>query len=194
MCFENPNGTIRRFHVRQKIFFHPITGASIYKGLPDSFPLVPLPKLPKLRLEGSLDQGSNKMVFLRSSSSTAEISAALIAAYTSHGWIDLSSSPNYSRLCHDQLGQLFIQAAGQVSNENKINVIHSTSVANYEGVDGRDSCEDLLAYHQAGYGGGFRTYFYSLVPILEMPGNAVPPYSNLNPYIGVVEIRVWARA
>jgi hypothetical protein len=162
---EFPDGLVPVELVRQ------FTSGAVYRSLPDNFPVVALPAGTDVRLLGSMQRGSTHDAIL-TTQNVGALYQALVTAYTAAGWISLSSSPaaQYSQLCHDDLGLLFITRP--TPDYEGLRLTHSAIAFSPD-----PTCA-ALANHSSS---SWLNYFFGLLPALTPPPQAssadtMPPY------------------
>ncbi|MES2623985.1 MAG: hypothetical protein V4628_01780 [Pseudomonadota bacterium] len=140
-------------------------GGRFYKTLPDNFPLVALPAGIGLTVIGSIDRGTSQAILLRNAGTGADATAALLAAYTAHGWINIATGPRLT-LCHDQQGIMDISSSDAIPGEHRVYVQRSFYPIYVIGVS--MNCAQQLAYSQNGGPNAALNFIRGLLPTLAL--------------------------
>lgn len=150
-------------------------GGTIYRSLPDNFPVPALPPGLDLQVVGSLEQGSNQQVVLHSGRASEAVFADLREAYQAEGWVDLSLQASRLALCHDQLGSLQVLVSTTGPDASHIRAIRSILPSGLGPLPGSLTCAQQRAMiEEAANEAAPSTWFFQLMPVLELPADAEP--------------------
>jgi hypothetical protein len=160
---EFENGLVPVELVRQ------FTSGSVYRSLPDGFPVVSLPAGTDVRLLGGMLRGTTRDALL-TTQNVAGLYLALMTAYKAAGWVLVGEDLNvgFSRLCHDRLGYLSITRPA--ATYGGLRLTHTP--ATFPPGQGCASVGDLTPW---------LNYFFGLMPLLTPPPQARPA-ASFTPY------------
>ncbi len=154
---EFENGLVPVELVRQ------FTSGTVYRSLPDGFPVVALPVGTDVRLLGGMQRGSTRDALL-TTQKVGALYTALMTAYAAAGWSKVTEDTvsGISRLCHDRQGYLTITRP--TPTYNGLRLTHSPfSLPQIE------RCPTVVAETSV-----WLTYFFGLVPTLSPPPQSSP--------------------
>lgn len=146
------------------------SGASVYRSLPDSFPVAPgLAGLP-VTIVGSIDRsGRSAQVLLRSPLPADQLRSRLLAAYAADGWIEIVYEGEFA-LCNDSKGQLYMRMTSE-SNGTKLVISFAAPRLPSPGFA---TCAQQRQIREAQIAGASSIYpLTGAMPTLTPPANAV---------------------
>lgn len=156
------------------------TGGTLYKSLPDNFPLISLPADLDLRLIGSVDQFSNQRLLLRSSLGAEPLRERLRTALLAAGWVELGANVPTSSLslCHDQHGSLQIRTS-TVGSESRVHVSRSFWPLPLPQPNAQTCAQQEAAQSSSS---SWHAFYLEQLPVLEVPAQTTTPALPLRPF------------
>lgn len=153
-------------------------GGSVYRSLPDGFPVAPLLAGMPVTIIGSIERpgSSAQQLLLRSPLSVEQLRTRLLTAYAADGWSEIPYDNEFV-LCSDAQGQLYMRLTSE-ANGSKLAVTRTIS-----GPLNRTTCAQQRQIREAQILRGPAVYpLQALRPQFELPAGAVPG----TPAIGMI--------